>query len=121
MRYVMFTYPDPELVATYDQLPAEEIQADVARHMAWFARHRDHIDGGEELGAVTDARTLHRSAGRVTVSDGPFVETKEILGGFVVLEAPDMEAALAIAAEWPSLARDGGAVTVQPVYLREGS
>lgn len=119
MRYVMFTYPDPELVETYDQLPPEEIQADVARHMAWFAKHRSHIDGGEELGYPPAARSLRRRAGRVTISDGPFVETKEMLGGFVILEVADMDEALRIAAEWPSLEREGGGVTVQPVNVRE--
>lgn len=119
MRYVMFTYPDPELVATYEQLPAEEIQADVARHMAWFAKHRAHIDGGEELGLPADARHLTRRNGRIVISDGPFVETKELLGGFVVLEVDDLDEALRIAAEWPSLEREGGGVTLQPVYLRE--
>ena len=119
MRYVMFTYPDPELAATYESLPPEEIQADVARHMAWFEKHREHIVGGEELGFPREARTLRRRGGRVTVTDGPFLETKEILGGFVILEADDIEAALEMASEWPSLDLPGGAVTVQPVYVRE--
>ena len=119
MRCVMFTCPDPELAASYDQLPPAEIEADVARHLAWFERHRSHIAGGEELGGSHDARTVRRRGGRVTVTDGPFVETKEILGGFIVLEVADMDEALAIAAEWPSLELPGGAVTVQPVYLRD--
>ena len=119
MRYVMFTYPDPELAATYESLPPDEIQADVARHMAWFEKHREHIVAGEELGFPREARTLRRRGGRVTVTDGPFLETKEILGGFVILEADDIEAALEMASEWPSLDLPGGAVTVQPVYVRE--
>ncbi|HET9879525.1 MAG TPA: YciI family protein [Candidatus Limnocylindria bacterium] len=118
MRYVMFTYPDPELVATYEQLPAEEIKADVARHMAWFEKHRAHIDGGEELGYPQAARSLRRQGGRVVVSDGPFVETKEMLGGFIVLEVADAAEAERIASEWPSLEREGGGVTLQPVYVR---
>ena len=119
MRFVMFTYPDPDLVATYEQLPPEEIQADVARHIAWFEKHRAHIDGGEELGYPREARSLRRRGGRVVVSDGPFVETKELLGGFVVLEVADLDEAIRIASEWPSLEREGGGVTLQPVYLRE--
>lgn len=119
MRCVMFTYPDPKLAATYEQLPPAEVEADVARHMAWFEKHRSHIAGGEELGGSREARTIRRRGGRVTVTDGPFVETKEILGGFIVLEVADMDEALAIAAEWPSLDLPGGAVTVQPVYMRD--
>jgi hypothetical protein len=119
MRYVMFTYPDADFAATYEQLPPEEIEADVARHMAWFQKHRAHIDGGEELGLPRGARTLRRRGGRVTVTDGPFVESKEILGGFIVLEVADLDEAVAIASEWPSLEHPGGAVTLQPVYVRE--
>jgi hypothetical protein len=119
MRYVMFTYPDADFAATYEQLPPEEIEADIARHMAWFQKHRAHIDGGEELGFPREARTLRRRGGRVTITDGPFVETKEILGGFIVLEVADLDEAVAIAAEWPSLDLPGGAVTLQPVYVRE--
>ena len=91
MRYVMFTYPDADFAATYEQLPPEEIEADVARHMAWFQKHRAHIDGGEELGFPHEARTVRRRGGRVTITDGPFVETKEILGGFIVLEVADLD------------------------------
>jgi hypothetical protein len=49
------------------------------------------------------------------VTDGPFVETKEILGGFIVLDVADMDEATAIAAEWPSLRHPGSAVQVQAV------
>lgn len=119
MRYVMFTYPDPELVETYEQLPPEEIQAHVARHVAWFQKHRSHIVGGEELGYPRKARSIRRRGGRVVISDGPFIETKEMLGGFVILETADIDEALRIASEWPSLEAEGGGVTVQPVYERE--
>jgi hypothetical protein len=119
MRYVMFTYPDADFAATYEQLPPEAIEADVARHMAWFQKHRAQIDGGEELGFPREARTLRRRGGRVTVTDGPFVETKEILGGFIILEVAGLDEAVAIASEWPSLDLPGGAVTLQPVYVRD--
>ena len=120
MRYVMFTYPDPELVARYESLSIDEMKADVARHIAWFEKHRAHIDGGEELGFPRDARTLRRRGGRVVVSDGPFIESKEMLGGFIVLEVADLEEAVRIASEWPSLESEGAGVTLQPVHVREG-
>ena len=56
----------------------------------------------------------------VVVTDGPFIETKEILGGFIVLETETVEEALAIASEWPSLASQPNAtVQLQPVFVRE--
>lgn len=119
MRFVMFTYPDPELAAVWDSLPPEETQADVERHVEWFRRHREHVVGGEELDWPQQVRTIRRRKGETVVTDGPFVESKEILGGFVVLDVPDLEAALRIAETWPSLDREGGAVSVWPVFVRE--
>ena len=68
-------------------------------------------------------RSRHCDQGRqgdgIAVTDGPYVETKELLGGFVILEATDMEEAVAIASEWPSLSTQKNAtVQIEPVYLR---
>ena len=54
------------------------------------------------------------------VTDGPYVETKELLGGFVIIDAADMDEAIAIASEWPSLANQREAtVQLQPIYPRD--
>lgn len=89
--------------------------------MAWFAKHRDHVVGGEELDEPRTVKTLRRGrqGDGIVVTDGPDVEAKEILGGFVILEADSMERALAIASEWPSLSSQANAtVQVQPGFLR---
>jgi hypothetical protein len=122
MRYVMFTYLSPEDVEAWRAWTEEEQRADVDRHIAWFTRFRDKVVGGEELDEVVQVKTLRR--GRqgegVVVTDGPYVETKELLGGFVVLEVANEEEAIAIASEWPSLTSQAGAtVQLQPVYVRE--
>jgi len=120
MRYVLFTYPDPDYAARYDSLSPEEQQAEVAHHVAWFERHRERVVGGEELGWPRASRIVRRRAGEPIVTDGPFVETKELLGGFVVIEAADIEEASRIAAEWPSLEQGEGAlVEVVPVHARD--
>lgn len=74
------------------------------------ARAAGRITGGEELGWPKAAKTLRNSG----MTDGPFVETKEILGGFIVLEVPDEATALEVASGWPGLAWDGDAVEVRP-------
>lgn len=68
-----------------------------------------------------DASTVVRANGAdVLVTDGPYVETKELLGGFVILETESEEEALAIAKEWPSLATQANAtVHLQPVFVRD--
>ena len=122
MRSVLFNWVSPEDVATWESWSPEEQQADVERHMAWFAKHRDHIVGGEELADPRTVKTLRpgRQGEGVVVTDGPFVETKELLGGFVILETPTLEDAVAIAAEWPSLSTFPNAIVqLQPGHVRD--
>jgi hypothetical protein len=121
MRYVLMNWLSPEDAAIWESWSPAEQQADVERHVDWFRRHREHIVGGEELDEPRTVKTLRpgRQAEGVVVTDGPYVETKEILGGFVILEAESMDEALEIAREWPSLATMPNAtVQVQPVYVR---
>jgi hypothetical protein len=122
MRHVMFTYVHPDDAAAYYALTPEEQQADVERHLDWFRRHRDHVKAGEELAEPTHVKTLRpgRQGEGIVVTDGPFIETKEILGGFIVLETETAEEALAIASEWPALTSQPNAtVQLQPVFVRE--
>ena len=122
MRYVMFTYLSPEDVEAWRRWTPEEQAADVDRHIAWFRKFHDKVAGGEELGDVVSVKTLRpgRQDEGVVVTDGPYVETKELLGGFVVLEVADEAEAIAMASEWPSLSSQPGAtVQLQPVFVRE--
>jgi hypothetical protein len=122
MRYVLMNWLSPEDIADWETWTPEQQQADIDRHLEWFRKHRDHIVGGEELDEPRKVKTLRR--GRqgegVVVTDGPYIETKEVLGGFVILEAESEEQALAIAGEWPSLTTQPNAtVQLQPAYVRD--
>lgn len=122
MRYVLFNWLSPDDVATWESWSADEQKADIQRHIEWFARHREHIVGGEELDEPRTVKTLRpgRQGEGLVVTDGPFVETKEILGGFVILEAEDIDQAVAIASDWPSLlTMPNATVQVQPGYVRD--
>jgi hypothetical protein len=122
MRHVMLTFVHPDDAAAYDTLSREEQQADVERHLTWFRKHADRIVGGEELDEPAKVKALRpgRQGEGVVVTDGPYVETKEILGGFVILETESAEEALAIAREWPSLTSQPNAtVHLQPVFVRD--
>jgi len=72
------------------------------------------IKGGARLQPVESATTVRVQDGRTLTTDGPFAETKEALGGYWLLEAPDLDAAIAFAARVPA-ARMGGAVEVRPL------
>jgi hypothetical protein len=122
MRYVLFNWLSPDDVAIWESWSAEQQQADIQRHIEWFARHRDHVVGGEELDEPRSVKSLRpgRQGEGLVVTDGPFVEAKEILGGFVILEAENMEQAVAIASDWPSLlTMPNATVQVQPAYVRD--
>jgi hypothetical protein len=122
MRYVLFNWLSPEDFATWEGWTEEQRQADVQRHMEWFGRHREHIVGGEELDEPRTVKSLRRGrqGDGVVVTDGPYVEAKEILGGFVVLETESLDEAVAIASEWPSLAEmPNSTVQLQPVFVRD--
>jgi hypothetical protein len=121
MRYVLMNWLSPEDVADWERWSPEQQAADIERHAEWFRKHREHIVGGEELDEPAKVKTLRR--GRqgegVVVTDGPYVETKEILGGFVIIEAESMDDAVRIASEWPSLTTQPNAtVQLQPVIDR---
>lgn len=122
MRYVLFNWLSPEDVADWASWTAEQQQADVQRHIEWFTKHRDHIVGGEELDDPRTVKTLRpgRQGEGVVVTDGPYVESKEILGGFVILEAASIDEAVEIASDWPSLtSQPNSTVQVQPGFVRE--
>lgn len=115
MRFILFTYPDPEYAATWLNLAPAEREAETELHREWFRRHSSKIAGGEELAWPIHARTVRRRNGEPVVTDGPFLETKEVLGGFIVLEVADVDEATALAADWPSLRHPGSVVQVQAV------
>lgn len=92
-------------------------QADEMADYGRFGTERaDYIRGGEVLFPTTTATVVRVTGGRggdVVTSDGPYAETKEVLSGFYMLEAADLDEAVKIAAEIP--AAWNGAVEVRPV------
>jgi hypothetical protein len=72
------------------------------------------ILGGEQLAPVDTATTVRVQNGSTLTTDGPFAETKEVLGGFYLFEADDLDTAIELASRVPA-ARRGGAVEVRPL------
>jgi hypothetical protein len=98
-----------------DAMPEKERQAvvDSAIEYAEEIRRSGHFIVSNALQRSRTARTIRVQAGKVTVTDGPFAETKEQVMGFFLIEAKDMDEACAIAARFPP-ARVG-VVEVRPV------
>lgn len=102
MQYLMLTYTSEEGAAHYEAETPREQAAGRELHTDWFGAHAASIVGGHELSWPRVGGTI-RESGKPRVLDGPFVESKEMLGGVIILEADSLEAALNIAATWPSL------------------
>jgi hypothetical protein len=97
-----------------DQLPSparEEAMADYRKSSEWFEKYTrsGKVVGGEELQGPSTATTVSRRNGKVIVTDGPFIESKEVIGGFALIEVADLDEALAMAREWP------GTVEIRPI------
>lgn len=86
----------------YQTNPTPEQQKVYADIFKWFEVNGSKIvDGGAELQPTRTATTIRKSSGKITVVDGPFIESKESVGGFSIIEASDRDAAIAIAKTWP--------------------
>ena len=77
----------------------------------------DRVVGGAHLQDPDTATTVRVADGETLLTDGPFVDAKEYLGGFFLVEAPDLDTAIELAARVPA-ARFGGAVEVRPIFER---
>ena len=72
------------------------------------------IAGGDRLKPATSASTVRVTNGKTKVLDGPYAETKEQLGGYFLIDVPDLDAALSWAARCPGASR--GTVEVRPIW-----
>ena len=101
MKYVLMFTSRPDLDAEIDP---EVMKADYQRIYAWFEENAASIaDGGAELLGVETATSVKHGDDGPVVVDGPFNEAKEVVGGFSIIDVPDMDAAIALTKSWPSL------------------
>lgn len=100
MKFALLIYSDPKLL---DALPSEEFDARM-RHCLAHAddlRLKGQLLDSQMLGRPAAARSVRARNGRRTVLDGPFAETKEVLAGFNLIEAEDLDEAVRIAEQFP--------------------
>jgi hypothetical protein len=111
MEYALLIYvPD-----AWEQLSKEEREA-LYREYAAIREILGFI-GGAELEPVEKATTVRVTAGETLITDGPFADTKEVFGGYYLVEADDLDAVIRIAARIPA-ARIGGSVEIRPIVHR---
>ena len=119
MRYMLLIHqgdaPTPRTPEAWERLPEEERQAVYRDYRA--VSETPGVTPGLEMDTPETATTVRVRGGKTLATDGPFVDTKEALGGFLVYEADDLDAAIELAARVPA-ARMGGAVEVRPLVER---
>jgi hypothetical protein len=109
MRYALLINERP---GADDPLDEHERAALSAEYMAFHDDPR--VIGGEHLQSAETATTVRITDGEILLTDGPFADTKEIFGGYFLVEAPDLDSALEVACRVPAL-RFGGSVEVRPL------
>jgi hypothetical protein len=112
MQYAMMIYAEPGYAET---LPDSEREAVRAEFSALADDPR--CVAAARLQPAEAATCVRVAGGRTLMTDGPFADTKEVLGGFIVVEAANMDEAIDLAARIP-VTRHGGVVEVRPVVAR---
>jgi hypothetical protein len=100
MQFLLLIYNDETLLKALPAGEADTMMRNCFIH-ADELRGEGHLLGSQQLEAASEAKTVRIRGGRSGVVDGPFAETKELLGGFNLIEAENMEEAVRIAAEFP--------------------
>jgi hypothetical protein len=98
-------------------LPPDEQEAWYERYRAFGRDAADAVVGGAELSPTRSATTVRVRGGDTVVTDGPFAETREQLGGYYVLDVENMDVATSLAAKMPGASH--GAVELRPAYEEE--
>jgi hypothetical protein len=112
MKFICLGYAEEK---KWDDLPQERLEAMMEECFAYddVLRENGHFLGGEALQNSNAAKTLHFTGDKVIVTDGPYVETKEQLGGILILEAKDMDHAVELMRKHPGV-RLGGPFEIRP-------
>jgi hypothetical protein len=112
MKYLCLIYDDERNMGSMTQ---SQLDAFIGEYALFGedVRRSGHYIGGAELQPVQSATTIRIRNGKVSATDGPFAETKEQLGGFVLIEARDLNEAIQVAAKIPTARQ--GSIEVRPI------
>jgi hypothetical protein len=112
MQYALLIYTDPGYL---DEQSSDEVETIKSEFAALLVDPR--VVTGAQLEPVETATSVRLSQGRTLLTDGPFADTKEVLGGICIIDAPDLDQAIEMAKRIPAL-KVGGTVEIRPVVQR---
>jgi hypothetical protein len=116
MKYMMMIAGSEETWAGMSQAEEQELYGRIGR---WWEEQAaaGRIVDGHELQPSTTATTVRIDGeGRTTITDGPFMEGKEMVGGYGILDVADLDEALRVAAGWPV---PGDLLEIRPIVVRD--
>jgi hypothetical protein len=109
LRFALLAYSNIDVREQRTEEEQQRIDAGIAEVLA-----RPNVTGWLRLQDIGAATTVRHQRGRTLLTDGPFVDSKDFLGGFILVEAENLDGALAVAGELQGLQR-AGAIEVRPV------
>ena len=113
MRYMLLIY------TRQDEEPGVSDKGEAVKYGHWAimqeARHCGILEGAEPLGSAGTATTIRDREGKAVMTDGPFAETKEQLGGYYILDCKDLDEAIGWATRIRTACRDTEAVEIRPL------
>jgi hypothetical protein len=115
VKYVLLFCGDADDAAAFQALSPEELGERYAQVGRWFQEHQAKILHSDQLQPPTTATTVRHAwtGGEPVITDGPFIEAKEQIGGYAAIDVEDLDEALRMARTWPGR----GAVEIRPVMV----
>lgn len=112
MKYLCMAYEDEDVLNVLSRSEWDALRNETLAYLEDL-RKRGHVVAAEALQSIRTSTTVRVRDGKTSITDGPFAETKEQLGGFFLINATDLNEAIYIASKWPS-ARFGS-IEVRPI------
>lgn len=114
MKYLLLFCGNEQDAAEFEALRPDELAARYAEVGAWFAEHRPKMGGTNQLQGPGSVTSVRFGADGPVVTDGPYLEGKEGIGGYAEIDVADLDEALRMAKTWPGR----GAVEIRPVMTQ---
>ena len=112
MKYLCLAYEEENKLNALSKKEWDSLRGETLAYVEELQKN-GHLISAEALQSVRSATTLRSRGGKVSITDGPFAETKETLGGFFLINARDLNEAIQVASKWPSARL--GSIEVRPI------
>jgi len=116
MKYVLLFVETEEFERSLEAMGPAERERAFQRVMEWMAANADKIRGGNKLQSPQTATTVRLDRGEPVITDGPFVEGKEVVSGYTEIDVADLDEALRMVKTWPGCP----VVEIRPLELMSG-